>query len=132
MKKVLLLLSALISTTALSAEVPHTFTDGEPAYANEINDNFESLSTGINTNDVRIANIENPTPVKIKQMFCFVKANQEGGAEGYMFFENFTQARCNVPEDNLYKIDMTIDEIVNDGWRLVSAIGGGQYYLFHK
>lgn len=49
-----------------AVEVPNTFVDGEPAYASEVNENFETLETAIEANTTaqtalagRVTNVEN-------------------------------------------------------------------------
>ncbi len=60
------LLFATFSTAwqlaASQVTVPNTFTDNTVAVAAEVNDNFNSLATGINDNDTRITNLEQAGP----------------------------------------------------------------------
>ena len=48
---------SLMSAAQAQVTVPHTFTTGSPAVADEVNANFNALATGINSNTDSIANL---------------------------------------------------------------------------
>ena len=58
--KVTLLASLLLFPlfSLAQTEVPHTFTDGTPALAAEVNENFTAVADGVNAQDVRIQAVE--------------------------------------------------------------------------
>jgi len=81
--KVILLASLLLLPLSALAqtEVPHTFTDGTPALAAEVNENFDALADEVNAQDVRIKNVENVASVNLPHTFTYTKNDQEAGYE---------------------------------------------------
>lgn len=81
--KVILLASLLLLPLPALAQtqVPHTFTDGTPALASEVNENFDALADGVNAQDVRIKNIENEAFVNRGHTLTYTKNDQEAGYE---------------------------------------------------
>ena len=57
-------LSALAQT-----EVPNAFSDGTPALAAEVNENFTAVADGVNAQDVRIQNVESAIAGPEKMVF---------------------------------------------------------------
>ena len=59
MLRILLLLIALLLSAASSAQaqvtIPNTFTDGDPALASEVNQNFQALASAVNASDCATA-----------------------------------------------------------------------------
>ena len=59
-QKILLASLLLFPLSALSqTEVPNAFSDGTPALAAEVNENFTAVADGVNAQDVRIQSVEN-------------------------------------------------------------------------
>jgi len=88
----LLLLLTVCSTAALTQAqtvVPHTFQDGTPAEASEVNENFDALADGVNAQDVRIKNVENVASVNPAHTFTYTKNDQEAGYEFQVGGENY-------------------------------------------
>ena len=49
-----LLVSIPLAVAAGTVAVPHDFVDGDPAYASEVNANFDAVESAVNDNDSRI------------------------------------------------------------------------------
>ena len=82
--KVILLASLLLLPLPALAQtqVPHTFTDGTPALASEVNENFDALADGVNAQDVRIEELEDEGEGKEPvHTFTYTKNDQEAGYE---------------------------------------------------
>lgn len=126
--KSLLALLTVFSFNVVSVEVPHTFNNGTPAYADEINDNFEAVSNGVNTNGARISDIE--APKEVIQMFC---TSSGQGFSVQTFLENSRPAYCNIPSYEIYRDELLIQKVIDDGWKLVSPLNYNNYYfIFEK
>ena len=69
-KTILLASLLLFPLSALAqTEVPNAFSDGTPALAAEVNENFTAVADGVNAQDVRIQNVESAIAGPEKMVF---------------------------------------------------------------
>lgn len=103
-----------ISAQSQTIDVPHTFSAGTRASASEVNENFQRLVSESNSQDARIEALRSSQSVS-DQLICYVAGS--GFAN-----PNFNQqARCRQASDLNNIINMTLDEILLNGWIAVSA-----------
>jgi hypothetical protein len=69
--KTILLASLLLFplSSLAQTEVPNAFSDGTPALAAEVNENFTAVADGVNAQDVRIQNVESAIAGPQKMVF---------------------------------------------------------------
>ena len=69
--KTILLASLLLFplSSLAQTEVPNAFSDGTPALAAEVNENFTAVADGVNAQDVRIQNVESAIAGPEKMVF---------------------------------------------------------------
>lgn len=115
--------AAFVVCTALAAQIdiPHQFMSGTPARAAEVNANFATLAEESNTQDSRLAAVENSSLRVSAQMLCKLPAGLDGPA-----VTNLTCVRSSNPG---VKENLTYTDAVAEGWIAVSFGGDGNYLV---
>ena len=106
-KTILLASLLLFPLSALAqTEVPNAFSDGTPALAAEVNENFTAVADGVNAQDVRIQNVESAIAGPEKMVFL---GYAEGAGFNYLFDHYAKNQICKDTYSNPAASVMTVE-----------------------
>ena len=131
MKIINIILLACLSNFVLADQIviPHEFTAGTPALAQEVNDNFSSLVTESNLQDLRIEALEMLTgPTITDQLFCVGSSSWITGASG----DPEPRIPCRKASDPTVTINFKFKQVVDAGWVAISAGGNSAIFIFNE